>query len=156
MKDLMNGMVSFLKNSVVKIKRVIISDGEENDIITVYSENPYIQSIMEKVTHLKAANLNHMTSNGEKVTILDIRQPGEFTKTRGMKGNILNIPLNLLEIEAYEKLPDKKASIVVVSPNGISSGLAAYTLKNMGYTTVRNLKDGIQGWKQANKQANKK
>ncbi len=103
MKDLMNGMVSFLKNSVVKVKRVIISDGEENDIITVYSENPYIQSIMEKVTHLKAANLNHMTSNGEKVTILDIRQPGEFTKTRGMKGNILNIPLHLLEIEAYEK-----------------------------------------------------
>jgi rhodanese-related sulfurtransferase len=114
--------------------------------IAVFSQNPYIQSIMQKTTHIKAARLKELMARGDKVTMLDIRPRSEFAKTPGVKGVTLNIPRNFLEVEAYEKLPNKEASIIIISTKGIRGGLATNTLKNMGYTNVRNLMDGLQGW----------
>ena len=34
-------------------------------------------------------------------------------------------------------------------PKGIRGGLAANTLQHMGYTNVRNLMDGLEGWNKA-------
>ncbi len=115
----------------------------------IFSQNAYIQSIMEKTTHIKAARLKELLNRGDKVTMLDIRPRSEFAKTPGIKGVTLNIPRNFLEVEAYEALPNKDASIVIVSTKGIRGGLAANTLQNMGYTNVRNLMDGLQGWNKA-------
>lgn len=112
----------------------------------IFSQNEYIQAIMEKTTHIKAKRLKELLKRGDKVTMLDIRPRAEFAKTPGIKGVTLNIPRNFLEVEAYEKLPNKDASIVIVSTKGIRGGLAANTLQNMGYTNVRNLMDGLQGW----------
>jgi rhodanese-related sulfurtransferase len=58
----------------------------------------------------------------------------------------MNIPRNFLEVEAYEKLADKDAAIIIVSSKGIRGGLAANTLTAMGYTNVRNLLGGVEGW----------
>ncbi len=114
--------------------------------ITIFSQNPYIQSIMESTTHIKSARLKELMARGDKMTMLDIRPRSEFAKTPGIKGVTLNIPRNFLEVEAYEKLPNKDASIIIISTKGIRGGLAANTLQNMGYTNVRNLMDGLQGW----------
>ncbi len=112
----------------------------------VFSQNDYIQSIMESTTHIKSARLKELMARGDEVTMLDIRPRSEFAKVPGIKGVTLNIPRNFLEVEAYEKLPNKDASIIIVSTKGIRGGLAANTLQNMGYTNVRNLMDGLQGW----------
>jgi rhodanese-related sulfurtransferase len=117
--------------------------------ITVFSQNPYIQSIMENTTHIKSARLKELVARGDKITMLDIRPRSEFAKTPGIKGVTLNIPRNFLEVEAYERLPNKNAAIVIISTKGIRGGLAANTLQNMGYTNVRNLMDGLQGWNKA-------
>lgn len=117
--------------------------------IAIYSQNPYIQSVMENTTHIKAARLKQLMARGDKVTMLDIRPRSEFAKTPSIKGVTLNIPRNFIEVEAYEKLPKKDASIIIISSKGIRGGLAANTLKRMGYTNVRNLMDGLEGWNKA-------
>lgn len=114
--------------------------------IAIYSQNPYIQSVMENTTHIKAARLKELLARGDEVTMLDIRPRSEFAKTPGIKGVTLNIPRNFIEVEAYEKLPNKDASIIIISSKGIRGGLAANTLQRMGYTNVRNLMDGLEGW----------
>lgn len=117
--------------------------------ITIFSQNAYIQSIMENTTHIKSARLKELLARGDKATMLDIRPRAEFAKSPGIKGVTLNIPRNFLEVEAYEKLPNKDASIIIISTKGIRGGLAANTLQNMGYTNVRNLMDGLEGWNKA-------
>jgi rhodanese-related sulfurtransferase len=114
--------------------------------IAIYSQNPYIQSVMQDTTHIKSARLKELMARGDKVTMLDIRPRSEFAKTAGIKGVTLNIPRNFLEVEAYEKLSNKDASIIIISSKGIRGGLAANTLQQMGYTNVRNLMDGLEGW----------
>lgn len=114
--------------------------------LAIYSQNPYIQSIMTKTKHIKAARLKEIIANGDAVTMLDVRPRSEFAKTKGIAGVELNIPRNFLEVEAYEKLPAKDASIIVISSKGIRGGLAAHTLQEMGYSNVRNLMDGLEGW----------
>ena len=73
--------------------------------IAIYSQNPYIQSVMQNTTHIKSARMKELMARGDKATMLDIRPRSEFAKTPGIKGVTLNIPRNFLEVEAYEKLP---------------------------------------------------
>ena len=114
--------------------------------IAIYSQNPYIQSIMVKTTHIQAKRLKEILTRGDKIVMLDVRPRSEFESKPGIKGTAMNIPRNFLEVEAYEKLEDKDASIIIVSSKGIRGGLAANTLTAMGYTNVRNLLGGIEGW----------
>lgn len=114
--------------------------------IAIYSQNPYIQSIMQKTTHIQAKRLKEIMARGDETIMLDIRPRSEFASTPGIEGVELNIPRNFLEVEAYEKLEDKDASIIIISSKGIRGGLAAHTLQEMGYTNVRNLLGGLEAW----------
>ena len=123
-------------------KSRVISDTS----IAIYSQNPYIQMVMEKTTHIKAARLKEILARGDEVTLLDVRPRSEFEATPGIEGTAMNIPRNFLEVEAYEQLPDSDAAIIIISSKGIRGGLAANTLQAMGYTNVRNLLGGVEGW----------
>lgn len=114
--------------------------------IAIYSQNPYIQAIMQKTTHIQVKRLKELLSRGDDVIGLDVRPRSEFAATPGIEGVELNIPRNFLEVEAYEKLPEKDASIIIISSKGIRGGLAAHTLQEMGYTNVRNLLGGLEAW----------
>lgn len=114
--------------------------------IAIYSQNPYIQSVMEKTTHIQAKRLKEIIARGDKIVLLDVRPRSEYEAKAGIEGTAMNIPRNFLEVEAYEQLQDKDASIIIVSSKGIRGGLAANTLQAMGYTNVRNLLGGLEGW----------
>jgi rhodanese-related sulfurtransferase len=127
------------------------ADAEKSSVISdtsiaIYSQNAYIQSIMEKTTHIQAARLKEIMARGDEILLLDVRPRSEFESTPGIEGTAMNIPRNFLEVEAYEKLTDKDAAIIIVSSKGIRGGLAANTLTAMGYTNVRNLLGGVEGW----------
>ncbi|WP_158278823.1 rhodanese-like domain-containing protein [Leucothrix arctica] len=123
-------------------KTRVISDTS----IAIYSQNPYIQSVMEDTTHIQAARLKEIMDRGDEIILLDVRPRAEFESTPGIEGTAMNIPRNFIEVEAYEQLEDKDASIIIVSSKGIRGGLAAHTLQAMGYTNVRNLLGGVEGW----------
>ncbi|PIE00250.1 MAG: hypothetical protein CSA79_04650 [Thiothrix nivea] len=128
-------------------------DAEANRTVSetsmaITSQNPYIKSIMAKTTHIQADRLKKILDSDEKddIVFLDIRPRTEFAAKPGVEGVELNIPRNFLEVEAYEKLPDRDANIIIISSKGIRGGLAAHTLQEMGYTNVRNLLGGLEAW----------
>lgn len=130
------------------------TDAEASRVVSessmaIYSQNPYIQSVMQKTNHIKAARLKEIMSNGTEAIFLDVRPYSEFAKGDGIEGVTLNIPRNMLEIEAYEKLPDVNATIIIISSKGIRGGLAANTLQAIGFNYVSNLMGGLEAWNEA-------
>lgn len=84
---------------------------------------------------------------GEKVYIIDVREPEEVAESR-IEGSI-HIPLgNILsfqlgEIEDF----DKDTELVMQCRSGKRSLQAGMMLETMGYTNVKNLEGGILDWK---------
>jgi rhodanese-related sulfurtransferase len=84
--------------------------------------------------------------------LLDIREPYEF-ESMHIKDSI-NVPRGILEQSCewdYEEtIPElvccREREIIVICRSGYRSVLAAYTMKQMGYSNVKSLKTGLRGW----------
>lgn len=107
-----------------------------------------IDAQMNKAQHISPAELKQALDAKENLVILDIRQVSERPKAGLITANDVHIPRGYLEIKGFGMLPDKNANIVVYCGKGVRSAFAANTLKEMGYTNVRNLKGGAFEWKQ--------
>jgi rhodanese-related sulfurtransferase len=82
----------------------------------------------------------------QKSLILDAREPAEFQL--GHLPNAVNIPRGVLEFKVgnHPSLNDSQRSILLYCKNGGRSTLAAFTLKQMGFTKVEMLKGGFDDW----------
>jgi rhodanese-related sulfurtransferase len=78
--------------------------------------------------------------------VLDVREPAEYQS--GHLPNAVNIPRGVLEFKVgnHPDLCDSQRSILIYCKNGGRSTLAAYTLKQMGFTQVDMLTGGFDGW----------
>ena len=85
-------------------------------------------------------------SNGEDVTVVDVREPAEWEGEHIPEAK--HLPRGLLEHQAAEQLPDKDARIVVHCASGGRGALATKSLKEMGYTNVANMDGGINAWRE--------
>ncbi len=84
-----------------------------------------------------------------KVTLVDLREASELT-TNGYIEGALNIPTRTL-LKNLDKLPaDKAAPIIIMCGSGVRSPLGMTALQLLGYTNVKNLTGGFNGWKTAN------
>jgi rhodanese-related sulfurtransferase len=83
---------------------------------------------------------------GEAV-FLDVRTKDEFKK--GHIPGTKFLQRGLLELAVSRVIPDKKTHIVVYCASGFRSGLATYTLKQMGYENVDNMLGGWKDWLKA-------
>ena len=107
---------------------------------------PYIQEIT-------VDELNAKIENSEDFFLIDVRQPMEFEK-----GNIpysTSIPRGLLEFRIGDKTfweeelwhaPEKDTEIIIYCKKGYRGIMAAKSLKELGYSNVKNLKGGISAW----------
>jgi len=93
--------------------------------------------------------LRRKIDSGEKFTLVDALQPGYY-HTGHLPGAI-NIPVGQVAELAPTMLPDKNADIVVYcgGPTCNAAEKAATELAALGYTSVRDYKQGKQGWKEA-------
>jgi sulfur-carrier protein adenylyltransferase/sulfurtransferase len=89
------------------------------------------------VTELKAR-----MDRGEKLTIVDVREPQEFQICR-IPGTRL-IPLGDVPARAHELDPDEE--VIVHCKMGGRSAKAADFLRSIGFRDVKNLKGGILDW----------
>lgn len=82
----------------------------------------------------------------EKALVLDVREPAEFQL--GHLPNAVNVPRGVLEFKVgiHPELADSQRSILIYCKNGGRSTLAAYTLKQMGFSQVEMLIGGFDGW----------
>ncbi len=108
------------------------------------------REIASTVQDISTEALRREIDTNPELLLIDIRMPGEVM---GMGGAIkatqnVNIPRGWLEFQVTGHTPSKDTPIVVYCGGNIRSPLAAHTLKQMGYTNVRNYADGFLGWKQ--------
>ncbi len=82
----------------------------------------------------------------DKALVLDVREPAEFQL--GHLPNAINVPRGVLEFKVgnHPDLSNTERSILIYCKNGGRSTLAAYTLKQMGFSQVEMLIGGFDGW----------
>ena len=90
------------------------------------------------------ASVGKMLFDEGTYVFIDIREPNE-TNMGFIPGAIL-IPRGLLEFRIGGAVEDQSAQIVVYCKSGGRSSLAAYTLKQMGYTNVISMAGGWGAW----------
>src|SRR5437667_303168 len=84
---------------------------------------------------------------GEKVVVIDVRDPDEFRD--GHLEAATNISRGFLEFRVGTAVSDPSTPIVLYCQTGLRSMLAAKALKDLGYSTVINLQGGYQKWVQS-------
>ncbi|MGA7710827.1 MAG: rhodanese-like domain-containing protein [Rhizomicrobium sp.] len=99
-----------------------------------------------QVPLIEPAQLHVLLTSGIRVTLLDVRQPEEFSQGH-IQGAIL-MPLDTLA-SAYTKLP-KTGKLVVYCRSGHRSAQAVQFLLQNGYGNAVSLNGGFTAWTAAN------
>jgi sulfur-carrier protein adenylyltransferase/sulfurtransferase len=77
--------------------------------------------------------------------LVDVRESDEWRQ--GHIPQAVGIPRGFLELRIEEKVPDRKAPIILQCASGTRSLLAARSLRELGYENVYNLNGGFNAWK---------
>lgn len=81
------------------------------------------------------------------LVVLDVRERDEFVD--GHAEGCVFIPRGFLEMRVEDLISDKARPVLVYCAGGTRSALAAYTLRELGYTQVMSLVGGFGAWKAA-------
>ena len=96
------------------------------------------------MTDITSDELKQRQQAGEAPTIIDVREPWEFEESRIPGAQ--NLPLGTLP-EKLDDLADlKDQEVIVHCKSGSRSSAAKAYLTQQGFTNVRNLLGGIQGY----------
>jgi len=112
--------------------------------MTAMTREDLLAEARDSVNPVDADTAQTMLDNGAKV--LDVREPAEYMM--GHLPGAENIPRGVLEFKVADHplLADTHADILLYCKNGGRSTLAAHTLKRMGFTNVKMLVGGYDGW----------
>jgi rhodanese-related sulfurtransferase len=91
---------------------------------------------------IDVAELDHRRRAGEKLTVVDVREPWEV-ELCSIPGS-LAIPLDTLP-ERLEEVP-RAGTVVLVCHHGMRSARAAAWLRARGFDNALNLVGGIDAW----------
>ncbi len=111
-----------------------------------------VQDILTEIEELFPWDLEELIDNKQELILLDIREAIEFEGAK-IEGSI-NVPRGLLEGACdwgYDDTVPVLAAghdqdIIVICRSGNRSALAAYTMKQMGFSNTKSLKTGLRGW----------
>ncbi len=101
-----------------------------------------------KVPQVIADRVKKAIDSGEKVILLDVRTPGEYSGGR-IEGAI-NLPLDDVVEKVEEIIPDKQSTVFVYCLSGSRSVDAVSEMIKLGYKNVFNLSNGLLVWKVMN------
>ena len=98
------------------------------------------------MTTITAEELKSRIDAGEKINIVDVREPHENAEFN--IGGIL-IPLGKIQSMQVDELEDlKNEELVVYCRSGNRSGQACQILDMMGFTNTKNLTGGMLKWQE--------
>lgn len=103
-----------------------------------------------RVPQLDTAGLLAQLKTRPETVVLDVRTPAEVDYSGHIAAtHFLNIARGLLEFRIEAAVPDKATPVVVYCGVSQRSPLAADTLMKLGYTNVKNYRDGFVNWRRA-------
>ncbi|MCB0101726.1 MAG: hypothetical protein KDD74_06745, partial [Anaerolineales bacterium] len=105
----------------------------------------YLAALPEGFNTVKPADLNTEIVGGTVPFILDVRSAEEWTANGYIEGAV-NVPVTEVPANLAQLPADKTAPIVVMCASGHRGALAQMYLQFLGYTNVRNLGGGLNGW----------
>ncbi len=97
------------------------------------------------IPELSVNEVQNLLKKGEKIVLLDVREKEE--RELGYLRDSIFIPRAELPEKVEKFLPEKDVPVVIYCAAGVRSLLAAKTLKNMGYSNVFSMREGIDGWR---------
>lgn len=115
----------------------------------VYLTEQFKKLINEADKNVEQIEPDELDLDDLNILLLDVREPEEFASGYLRKENHLTIPRGKLEFVAIKKIFEEYGQDVPIvtycfkGPRGL---LAAEQLKKMGFTNVKNLKDGLINW----------
>src|SRR6266702_2850087 len=83
----------------------------------------------------------------DEIALLDLRHEAVFATGHPLFA--ANMAADRITLEAEARLPRKDVPIVLYDNGEGLAGVAADRLKALGYSNIRQLDGGLQGWKQA-------
>ncbi|MBI5053011.1 MAG: hypothetical protein HZB52_07055 [Chloroflexi bacterium] len=98
---------------------------------------------------IKPADALQAMQADPKPFILDVREAKEITPETGYIAGAVNISIRALT-QNLDKLPAKDKPILIYCASGQRGGIAVTTLTLLGYTNVKSILSGLNGWKAAN------
>ena len=95
--------------------------------------------------NIKVDELKQRLEKGEKLNLIDVREPWEYEeKNIGAR----NIPLNTLPNQVKDLEGLKSEEVILHCKSGRRSANAQKFLQQQGFTNVRNLEGGIEAYLQ--------
>jgi len=96
---------------------------------------------------ISAADVRLDLITGNELALLDLREEDPYAKGHPLFA--ANLPLSRLELEVIDRLPRKDAPMVVYDDGEGLTPLAVERLHRLGYSRVRILDGGLEGWRRA-------
>ncbi len=115
--------------------------------MTRVNRDQLLQIARSEVSEISPQDLYRRLQEGDKLTLIDVREREEFVQGYIPKATFL--PRGYLELQIEQVQPDRDAPLVIYCAGGIRSLLAARNLKEMGYTNPVSLVGGFNAWKNA-------
>ena len=110
-----------------------------------------LAQVNKRISSIDTKEFVAMIKPQSDTVVIDVREPEEITLKGGYirAENYFNIPRGQLEFNIATLVSKKDTPIVVYDDFNQRSPLAADTLKNLGYSKVKNYAGGFYTWKQA-------
>lgn len=109
-----------------------------------------LDEVNKRVPQLDTAGLLAQLKSQPKTVVLDVRTPAELALSGHIDAPLfVNITRGFLEFQIEAAVHDKATPIIVYCGVSQRSPLAADTLMKLGYTNVRNYRDGFVNWRRA-------
>ncbi len=104
-----------------------------------------LSGVRSSIRILSLDDLKGRLEKKDPLVVVDVREKDELRA--GFIPGALHLPRGFLEMQAEQKLPDKKAEIVLYCAGGTRSAFAAKTLSELGYENVWSANPGFVRWK---------
>jgi len=105
-----------------------------------------VDEARSRIQELNVDQVKQKLDRGERFHLIDVREESEWARDHVVGATHLG--KGIVERDIEERIPDKKAEIILYCGGGFRSALAADNLQKMGYTKVFSMDGGIRDWRE--------
>ncbi|WP_262409167.1 rhodanese-like domain-containing protein, partial [Pseudomonas viridiflava] len=82
-----------------------------------------------------------------ELALVDVREEAPFAQAHPLFA--ANIPLSKLELEVFSRIPRRDTAVTLYDDGEGLADIAQQRLQALGYSDVKQLEGGLQGWREA-------